>query len=39
MKAFYAYKLELEWELAYNEEFQKARKTSKCGVELVKVYV
>jgi hypothetical protein len=35
----YAYKLDLDWELAFNDEFQKARKASKCGVELVRVYV
>ena len=35
----YAYKIDVDWELAFNDEFQKARDKSKCGVELVRVYV
>ena len=35
----YAYKIDVDWELAFNDEFQKAREKSQCGVELVRVYV
>ena len=35
----YAYKIDVSKELAFNDEFQKARSKSKKGIELVKVYV
>jgi hypothetical protein len=35
----YAYKIKIDCELAFNDEFQKAREKSECGVELVQVYV
>jgi len=35
----HAYKIDVDLELAFNDEFQKARKKSQCGVELVRVYV
>jgi len=35
----YAYKIDIDYELAFNDEFQKAREKSQCGVELVRVYV
>ena len=31
--------IDVDWELAFNDEFQKAREKSQCGVELVRVYV
>jgi len=35
----YAYKIDTSKELAFNDEFQKARDKSQRGIELVKVYV
>ena len=35
----YAYKIEVTKELAFDDEFQKARGKSKRGIEIVKVYV
>lgn len=35
----YAYKIGIYSEPAFNDEFQKARENSKCGIELVRVYV
>ena len=35
----YAYEIDVSEELAFNDEFQKARGESRSGVELVKVYV
>ncbi len=35
----YAYKININNEVAFNDEFQKARCKSQRGIELVKVYV
>jgi len=34
----YAYKINVNAEIAFDEEFQKARGQAKCGVELVRIY-
>ena len=35
----YAYKINVNEDIAFNNEFQKARDKSQRGIELVKVYV
>jgi len=34
----YAYKIDINKEIAFDDDFQKAREKSQRGVELVKVY-